>query len=271
MGLYKSAAVDVLIKGAGDLASGVAHKLHNAGMSVVLTELPRPACVRCAVSFSRVVYEHSCSVEGVEAQLALDNEAIPQLLASGKIAVSLQDSRLLLSALRPQVFVEATLSKRNSGVSLQDASCVIALGPGYTASVDCHAVIETMRGHDLGRVFYQGSALPDTGQPGLIDGYGGERLLRAPAEGLFRPCCKIGARVQAGQIVAYVGDYPLLCGIGGVLRGLLPSGTPVYKGMKSGDVDPRGCVEYCFSISDKARCVAGGVLEAVGHCRPVVG
>ena len=142
------------------------------------------------------------------------------------------------------------------------ADCVIGTGPGFTAGVDCHAVVETMRGHDLGRVILNGSARPNTNIPGLIGGYTGERVLRAPADGIFRQFLEIGARVREGDAVGEVGGEPVICTISGVLRGILPDGTPVTKGLKSGDVDPRGEVSFCYSVSDKALAVGGGALEA---------
>ncbi len=163
----------------------------------------------------------------------------------------------------PDAQVDAILAKRNLGTSIDDAPVVVAVGPGFTAGIDCHAVVETMRGHTLGRVYYEGSALPNTNIPGLIGGFRGERVIRAPRDGSFESVRKIGDRVKEGEIVGYVEGEPVRTTIAGVLRGLLADGIPVTKGMKSGDVDPRGEVEYCRLVSDKALSVSGGVLEAI--------
>ena len=159
--------------------------------------------------------------------------------------------------------MDAILAKRNLGTRITDAPVVIGVGPGFTAGVDCHAVVETMRGHTLGRVIHAGSALPNTGIPGLIGGFAGERVLRAPAGGVFHQLLDIGAQVRQGDVAATVNGVPMTCTLDGVLRGILPDGTPVHKGMKAGDIDPRCKVEHCYTASDKALAIGGGVLEAI--------
>ena len=159
--------------------------------------------------------------------------------------------------------VDAILAKRNLGTKITDAPCVIGVGPGFTAGVDCHACVETMRGHTLGRVITEGSPIPNTNIPGLIGGFAGERVLRAPADGIFRQRLEIGDMVEQNEIAGFVGTEPMRCQISGVLRGLLADGTPVHRGMKAGDVDPRGEVSYCQLVSDKALAIGGGVLEAI--------
>ena len=161
--------------------------------------------------------------------------------------------------------VDAILAKRNIGTKITDAPVVIGVGPGFTAGQDCHAVVESMRGHTLGRVIYRGSALPNTNIPGLIGGFAGERVLRAPATGIFHAAANIGDPVKAGDAVGYVEDIPMRCTIGGTLRGLIADGTPVREGLKCGDVDPRGDASYCRLASDKALAIGGGVLEALLH------
>ena len=168
------------------------------------------------------------------------------------------------SFIQPQVLVDAILAKRNLGTSIQDAPAVIALGPGFTAGVDCHAVVETMRGHNLGRVYYQGSALPNTGVPGEIGGFTKERVMHAPAGGTFRAIHKIGDRVEAGEAVAQVDGVPVITHISGILRGILTDGLQIPQGMKCADVDPRCQPNNCFTVSDKARSLGGAVLEAMG-------
>ncbi len=252
----------VLIRGAGDLATGTALRLYRAGLQVIMTDLPKPTAIRRTVSFSEAIRLGSVQVEGVTARLTTAEEA-ETVLSRGEIPVLADPQCLCRKTLKPQVLVDAILAKRNLGTSIEDAPVVIALGPGFTAGVDCHAVVETMRGHYLGRVILQGTAQPNTAVPGLIGGYAGERVLRAPADGVFRGCLEIGSRVRAGDVAGYVGDVPMICTIDGILRGLLADGISVTKGMKAGDVDPRCCRDHCFCASDKALAVGGGVLEAI--------
>jgi len=259
----------VLIRGAGDLATGVALRLHRAGLQVVMTDLERPTAIRRTVSFSQAIVDGCTTVEDVTGRFAT-TEQVWDVLCAGEIPVLADPDCACREVLRPQVLVDAILAKKNLGTAMSDAPLVIALGPGFTAGEDCHAVIETMRGHYLGRVITQGAAQPNTAVPGLIGGYAGERVLRAPADGLFRSCRSIGSQVEAGDIAGYVGDVPMCCTIGGVLRGILADGTPVHAGMKAGDVDPRCCVEHCYCVSDKALAIGGGVLEAILHFTEVL-
>ena len=235
----------VLIRGAGDLASGIALRLHHAHLSVVMTDLPQPTAIRRTVCFSQAIVYGSMTVEDVTARFCAAPEAKCR------------------TALRPDVVVDAILAKKNLGTHITDAPCVIGVGPGFTAGEDCHAAVETMRGHTLGRALYHGSPLPNTNIPGLIGGFAGERVLRAPADGIFVQKLEIGASVHTGDVAGTVNGVPMLCQIDGMLRGILPDGTPVTRGMKSGDVDPRGKREYCDLVSDKALAIGGGVLEAI--------
>jgi xanthine dehydrogenase accessory factor len=253
----------VVIKGAGDLATGVAVRLKRAGIKLVMTEIGRPTAIRRTVSFSRAVLENEAVVEDVRARLAKDVGEASRIVAEGDIAVLVDPEAACAKTLLPDALVDATLAKRNLGTAITDAPVVIALGPGFTACVDCHAVVETMRGHDLGRVLTKGSALPNTGVPGNIGGYTEERILRAPCDGVWQTKLTIGTHVEAGETIATVDGSPVRSPLRGVLRGLLPDGTPVRGGMKSGDVDPRDDPEYCATVSDKARAVGGGVLEAL--------
>lgn len=253
----------ILIRGAGDLASGIALRLHHAKMQVIMTDLPKPTAIRRTVCFSQAILFGTMTVEDVAAQFAESAKDVPAILAQGKIPVLADPEAACISQLKPDVVVDAILAKKNLGTKITDAPCVIGVGPGFTAGIDCHACVETMRGHTLGRVITQGSPIPNTNIPGLIGGFAGERVLRAPADGIFRQAHEIGDVVQQGEIAGYVGQEPMLCQISGVLRGILPSGTPVFRGMKSGDVDPRGEVSYCNTVSDKALAIGGGVLEAV--------
>ncbi len=252
----------VLIRGAGDIASGIALRLYRAGLQVAMTDLPQPTAIRRTVSFSQAIVRGSTQVEDVTARLAAV-EQVPTILAAGEIPVLADPECRCRAALKPQVLVDAILAKRNLGTAMGDAPVVIGVGPGFTAGEDCHAVVETMRGHYLGRVIRQGGAIPNTNIPGLIGGYAGERVLRAPADGIFRLRLDIGAQVRAGDVAGYVGEHPMVCTIGGILRGILPDGTPVRCGMKAGDVDPRCAPDHCLCASDKALAVGGGVLEAI--------
>lgn len=253
----------VVIKGAGDLATGIACRLYRSGFEIVMTDTARPTTVRCTVAFSQAVCQGEAVVEGIRAVLAGSPEAALALTRQGLIAVLVDPEARAVEALGPDAVVDAILAKRNLGTRLADAPCVVGVGPGFTPGVDCHAAVETQRGHDLGRVLLVRAPAPNTGVPGDVGGYTVERLLRAPADGIFRPAARIGDQVEAGQAVGFVGEAPMCAQISGVLRGLLPEGTPVHAGMKSGDVDPRCRRENCFSVSDKARAVGGGVLEAI--------
>ena len=255
----------VLIRGAGDIATGIALRLYRSGLRVVMTDLPRPTAIRRTVCFSQAIVLGETTVEGVRAVRADTASQALERLAEGAVPVLPDPALTCLASLRPDALVDAILSKKNLGTHITDAPVVVGVGPGFTAGTDCHAVVETMRGHTLGRVIYDGAALPNTNIPGLIGGYAGERVLRAPADGVFHQILNIGDEVKAGDIAGEVDGQPMRCTIGGVLRGLLADGTPVHKGMKSGDVDPRCRPEYCATASDKALAVGGGVLEAILH------
>lgn len=253
----------ILIKGAGDLASGAAVRLAHCGYSIVMTDLPHPTSIRRSVCFSEAILKRTFTVEDVTAEYAESVEAVDGILRREHVAVLADPKAECIEHLKPVVVVDAILAKRNLGTTKNDAPIVIALGPGFTAGVDCHAVIETMRGHNLGRMILDGPAQPNTGIPGTIGGFTTERVLRAPKDGLFMEVHHIGDLVEKGECVATVDGVPIVTQISGVIRGLLPSNTPVYAGMKSGDVDPRGVITNCDTVSDKARAIGGGVLEAI--------
>lgn len=256
----------VLIKGAGDIASGIGLRLWRSGFKVVMTEIPQPTVIRRKVAFAEAVYEGTTEVEGVKACLAGDSLEAKKLLEDGLIPVLVDPQAGCCRELAPEVIVDATLAKKNLGTFRGQAPLVIGCGPGFTAGEDVDLVIETMRGHYLGRVLRQGSALPNTGVPGSIAGYGAERVLRATGDGVFEAVREIGDLVHEGEVVALAGGEPVRAGISGVLRGILRSGLAVHRGMKVGDVDPRGRVEYCFTVSEKALAIGGGVLEGIlGH------
>lgn len=255
----------VLIKGAGDLASGIACRLKIAGCSIIMTDIAVPTTVRRPVAFSPTVYEGSATVEGIEACLAHNKDEALQIVAEGKIAVIVDPMCEILKDISFGAVIDAILAKKNLSTKKTDAPIVIGVGPGFTAPIDCHAVIETARGHNLGRAIYEGEPKANTGIPGEIGGYTIERLVKSPCAGTFHPINKIGDIVKKGDIVATVDGQPVFSQLDGVLRGLLQEGVPVTAGMKSGDVDPRLVVEHCYTVSDKARSIAGGVLEALCH------
>lgn len=257
----------VVIRGAGDLASGIALRLFRSGFRVAMTETEWPTTIRRTVAFSPAVTCGEAAVEGVTGRRAESAADALRLMESGVIPVLADPDGHCIPELKPDALVDAILAKRNLGTRITDAPVVVGVGPGFTAGVDCHAAVETMRGHFLGRTLYQGSALPNTGIPGLIGGFAGERVLRAPADGIFHPLLEIGAQVRMGDPAAVVDGVPMICTLDGVLRGILPDGTPVHKGLKSGDIDPRCERRHCFTVSDKALAVAGGVLEAILHFR----
>jgi xanthine dehydrogenase accessory factor len=253
----------VIIRGGGDLASGVAVRLFNAGFKVLILEINQPLAIRLPVSFARAAYEEKAVIEGIEADLARSEADVEKIIRLGKIAVLVDPEGDCIKRYSPAILIDAILAKRNLGTRKGQASLVIGLGPGFNAGVDIDVVVETKRGHDLGRVIYQGSAKSDTGIPGQIKGESIRRLLRAPIDGRIIPVHHIGNLVKYGEMVAQVEGVPLRTKISGVLRGLVYPNIRVIKGMKVGDVDPRGVREYCFTISDKARSVGGGVLEAI--------
>jgi xanthine dehydrogenase accessory factor len=253
----------ILIRGSGDLATGIAHRLFRAHMQVVLTDLPYPLCIRRTVAFSQAMFDGEAEVEGVVATRISGPEEVAAVWKQHQIPLLADPEARCKAVLKPQVIVDAIIAKRNLGTKRDDAPLVIGCGPGFQAGVDVDAVIETNRGHNLGKVLYQGSAAPDTGIQGVVAGHAAERVLRAPRDGSLRPVRRIGDLVHAGDVVAYVEEDPMITTISGVVRGLLPEGAAVQAGLKSGDVDPRGIVEHCYTISDKARAIGGGVLEAI--------
>lgn len=253
----------VLIKGAGDLASGVAHRLIRCGFQVVMTEIDQPTVIRRTVAFAEAIYQGCVTVEGITAVKAENMGQIKRELELSHIPVIVDPKAKIAFDLVPNVVVDAIIAKYNTGTKIDDADIVIGLGPGFTAGKDVHAVVETKRGHFLGQVIYNGSAEPDTGCPGNIGGFTRERLLKTPVSGIFKGIKTIGELVKAGETVAFVDDVKLTAGIDGVLRGILNNGLTVKEQMKVGDIDPRGIKEYCFTISDKARAIAGGVIESI--------
>ena len=258
----------VIVRGGGDIATGTIYKLYQCGFKVLVLETENPSAIRRNVAFCEAVYQGTQTVEDMTCHLASSLDQARAFLAEGKLTVLVDPEGASVSGLQPLAVVDAILAKKNLGTSRNLAPITVALGPGFTAGVDVDAVVETKRGHNLGRVLWEGSAAPNTGIPGLIGGYGKERVIHCPTEGILRNVKKITDTVTRGEVIALVetedGTVPVEASLDGILRGLIRDGYPVCEGFKIADIDPR-IDEYqnCFTISDKARCIAGGVLEAV--------
>lgn len=266
--LSHNAAQDMIIgiKSAGEIASGVASRLFQSGFHhIFMMDKHSPMAVRRAVSFCESLTEGEKQVEGVHAVRAESETDIKQAWHHRKIPVIVDEDWSMIQRLEPYVVIDAIIAKQNLGTTIKEAPLVIALGPGFEAGRDVHVVIETNRGHHLGRVITKGSAEENTGIPGSIAGFAVERVLRAPDTGAFEAFFDIGDPVKSGESVGKVNNAHVTARIDGILRGLIRPGSPVKKGMKIGDIDPRGRKDYCWSISDKARSVGGGVLEAILH------
>jgi xanthine dehydrogenase accessory factor len=254
----------VVIKGAGEQASGIAWTLHQAGLSkILLLEVEAPLAVRRRVSFCEAVPDGRQTVEGVTALRVTDAAEVEAAWERGCLAVRVDPAWTAIKALNPRVVIDAILAKRNLGTHMDEADLVIGLGPGFTAGEDVHRVIETQRGHHLARILSKGSAAPNSGVPGAIGGHTTERVLRAPADGAVIARGAIGDQVMAGQTVLEVAGTPVKAAIDGVVRGLIRDGRRVTKGLKIGDIDPRSDVGYCNTISEKARAIGGAVLLCI--------
>ena len=270
----------IVVRGAGDLATGTIHRLKKAGFRLLVLEAEHPAAIRRQVALSEAVYAGSARVEDVEAvrmdvdlaekknRKELLEQEMERIWKKDGVPVLVDPAGLTIAALRPAVVVDAILAKKNLGTTKEMAPLVIALGPGFTAGEDVDVVIETKRGHNLGRVIRSGSAVPNTGIPGIIGGYGKERVMHAQAEGILRNVASIGDIVEARAVIAEIetekGTVPVEASLSGLLRGLIRDGYPVTKGFKIADIDPRKEeLQNCFTISDKARCIAGSVLEVI--------
>ncbi len=253
----------VLIKGAGDLASGIAYVLRKHGHEIIMTDLQVPLAVRRMVSFSRAIYEKEVQIEGVTAVFVCSYAQAKEVLAKGEIAVFVDEKAAIRTAYQPDVVIDAIMAKKNTGTSISDAPIVIGIGPGFCAEKDCHFVIETMRGHSLGNVIAQGSALPNTGIPGEVGGFTRERLLQASADGIMEPLVQIGDIVEKGDIVAKTGGVPVYAKMAGIVRGMLQYGVKVTCGLKIGDIDARKVKAYCYTFSDKSLCIGEGVQHAL--------
>lgn len=252
-----------IVRGAGDIATGTIARLHLCGWRVLALECSKPTVIRRTVSLAEAVTSGEATVEGIHAVRCETMADMEAAWAQNQVAVAVDPDGKWIDSLRPAAVIDAILAKKNLGTTLNMAPVVVGLGPGFEAGVDVHAVVETNRGHRVGRVIRTGTAEANTGIPGNIDGYTSERILRAPAEGHVKNLKEIGDMVEAGETVMTVAGIPVKSDIRGIVRGLIAEGTPVTPGFKIGDVDPRAEKSACYEISDKARAVAGGVLEAV--------
>jgi xanthine dehydrogenase accessory factor len=253
----------VLVRGGGDLASGVILRLARAGWVVLVTEIAQPLAVRRLVSFSQAIYEGEVVIEGVTGCKVNTPEETTIAFSQAKVAVTIDPDGQSLSWFDPDVIVDARMSKQDV-VSIMGANpLVIGLGPGFEAPRNCHAVVETKRGPFLGRVFWQGSAEKDTGIPDMVDGFQTERVLRAPNDGTLNAFVEIGAEIKKGDPIAEIDGVKIVAPFSGVLRGLLQPGLFVQRNMKIGDLDPRSDPQLCRLVSDKALAVGGGVVEAI--------
>jgi len=263
MKIIQSSSIIVCIKGGGDIASGVAWRLHHCGFRVFITELDHPLAVRRKVAFCEAVYDGNAWVQGVEAILVRDPAEVPSVWDLKKIPLFVDPSCESRQTIKPDVLVDAILAKKNLGTSIHDADLVIALGPGFGAGKDVHFAVETNRGHNLGRLLTQGSADADTGIPAPVQGITMDRVFRAPSDGLWMNRKDIGDLVKKGDPLGAVKDLPVKAGIDGVIRGMIRPGIRVEEGLKIGDIDPRGRIEYCYTVSEKALAIGGGVLEGI--------
>jgi len=257
----------IVIKGAGEMATGIAHRLFTANIKqIVMTEVPEPITVRRTVAFSEAVYENESRVEGVAARLVACVEDIPPIWKENKIAVIVDPEARVVGEIKPDVVVDAIMAKRNTGTRKEEASLVIGVGPGFSAPDIVHAAVESNRGHNLGKVFYEGATEPHTGIPGSVMGYTTERVLRSPHAGQVKHVRAIGDYVSKGETVMFVGETPIGAPFDGILRGLIRP-VSIEADEKIGDVDPKGTREHCYTITEKARAIGGGVLEAIMHFR----
>ena len=255
----------VVIRGSGDIATGIAVRLHHCGYKVIMTDITLPTMIRCTVSFGQCLYGEPSTVEGITATKAETLEEVTSILAKQQIPVIIDADLSLTKALNANYLVDAILAKSNLGTNKNMAPITIALGPGFEAGKDCHAVIETSRGHYLGRVIYTGCTLPNSGIPGNIAGYTYERVVRSPCAGKVQRFSDIGDIVKQGDMIAEVDSSPVYAPLSGMVRGLINDGLSVENDFKIADIDPRGEKADYTTVSDKARAIGGSVLEAMLH------
>ncbi|MBU5312744.1 EF2563 family selenium-dependent molybdenum hydroxylase system protein [Tissierella carlieri] len=257
----------IIIRGGGDIATGIGHRLFMAGFKVIILDMEKPLAIRRRVSFCEAVYNGEIIVEGVKAILTRNLEEIYEAINNGIIPVYIDGKGEIINSIKPIAIIDSILAKKNLGTTKDMAPMTIGIGPGFEAGVDVDLVVETKRGHFLGKVIYKGKAEDDTGIPGDILGYKEERIIRAEASGIFKSYYNIGDKVEVGDIICETSGRKVRARISGILRGIIKEGLYVEKGLKVGDIDPRGIEEYVYTISDKARAVGGGVLEGIMYLR----
>lgn len=253
----------VLLWGGGDLASGVAIRLHRAGLRVVVVETFQPLAIRRSVAFAQAVYDGSITIEGIKGELVESFDQIEKCWSDGGVPVIVDPELELVKQHKPIVLIDGRMRKKEIDLQLHMADLVIGLGPGFTAGKNCHAAIETNRGHFLGRVYWQGSPQVDTGIPGEVLHYSKERVLHAPVNGQVKTLKSIGDLVNTGDEVICVADHVIRASFPGIVRGLIHDGLWVKEGMKLGDIDPRPEFFRCWYVSEKSLAIGGGVLEAI--------
>lgn len=260
----------IVVRGGGDLATGTIHKLHRCGFRLLVLEVAKPTSIRRKVSFSEAIYEGSIEIEGIKALHVSDLDEIKKAWDQEKIPVIIDPEGMHIKHLHPTIVIDGIIAKQNLGTTRAMADITIALGPGFIAGEDVDVVIETSRGHDLGRLIFEGEAKKNTGVPGMIRGYSIERVIYSPCDGPIENRRDIGEIVEKDEIIAYIGDIPIEVKIHGLLRGIIRDGTEVRAGLKIADIDPRTSEQSnCYTISDKARNIAGGVLEAILYMKNI--
>lgn len=257
----------IVIRGGGDIATGIGHRLFMAGFKVIVIDIEKPLAIRRKVSFCEAIYNGEIIVEGVKAVLAKNIDEIYKAIDNGVIPVYVDEKGEIINSIKPMIVVDSILAKKNLGTTIDMAPITIGVGPGFEAGVDVDLVVETNRGHFLGKVIYEGKAEDDTGIPGDIIGYSKERVIRAESSGIFKSYYNIGDKVEVGDIICETGGVKIAAKLSGILRGIIHDGLYVKEGLKIGDIDPRGIEEYTYTISEKARAVGGGVLEGIMYLK----
>ncbi len=253
----------ILLKGGGDLASGIGYRLNRAGFNLLIVEKSEPTAIRRTVSFASAIYQDELEIEGITGKKTRNTEEIEQCWNEGSVPVTTTNQTDLLTSFNPDIIIDGRMLKDKTDQIIDEAKLIIGIGPGFIINQNCNLAVETNRGHHLGRVIYEGSTAENTGSPGKVNGYTDERVIHAPEAGIFQSNRKIGQKVNAGDVIGKVNDKLLKTEIDGVIRGLLKPGIKVKAGTKLADVDPRSEKDYCYYISDKALAIAGGVLEAI--------
>lgn len=255
----------IVVRGAGEMASGVIYQLHKLGYVVIALEMPQPVCVRRLVCFANAIYEKQFEVEGVKSSFANDVSEALRITENKKIPVLVDPDGDSIEIFNPFAVIDARMLKKDINTQISSTPLLIGLGPGFTVGVNCHAIVETNRGKNLGKVILKGKAQEYTGIPVELKNYTYERVLRSPSEGNFITSYKIGDLINVNDVVGSVNDKEIVAKIDGVIRGLIHSNVVVKIDQKIGDIDPRGNKDFCFKISDKANAIGCGVLEALNY------